>query len=308
MRRRIENPRILLLDCPLGTAHWYDLTYLFDPFHLPPRLLNVRLDYSMSGIDLYSRSHGCLNDDLDWSVYGHTTFHWLLLFFLPLIMQSTRREKVKQMWRSWMRRISTPFSDKRKNISKLYVHMYVYLLFTTRRLSLFSSLPPSDFLETTLYNVTSVPKIVKIMPLPHFFSHPLLHFQIVAFKPDIVITEKGVSDLAQHYFVKAGITAFRRYAHHLPVFACLSWELDQHVKDFLYRLDNDVCFCFYLIFFSWWCTNFSFLRLRKTDQNRIARATGAVVVTRTDEIQVHSISFRVTPSIPYISSCPRGEP
>ena len=67
-----------------------------------------------------------------------------------------------------------------------------------------------DFFETTFYNVTSNAKIVKIMPLPHFFSHPLLHFQIVAFKPDIVITEKGVSDLAQHYFVKAGITAFRR--------------------------------------------------------------------------------------------------
>lgn len=48
--------------------------------------------------------------------------------------------------------------------------------------------------------------------------------KIVAFRPDIVITEKGVSDLAQHYFLKAGITAFRR--------------------------------------------------LRKTDQNRVARATG----------------------------------
>lgn len=59
--------------------------------------------------------------------------------------------------------------------------------------------------------------------------------QIVAFKPDIVITEKGVSDLAQHYFLKAGITAFRR--------------------------------------------------LRKTDQNRVARAVGATVVNRPDEIQ-----------------------
>jgi T-complex protein 1 subunit gamma len=29
--------------------------------------------------------------------------------------------------------------------------------------------------------------------------------QIVAFKPDIVITEKGVSDLAQHYFVKVRV-------------------------------------------------------------------------------------------------------
>jgi len=62
---------------------------------------------------------------------------------------------------------------------------------------------------------------------------------IVAFKPDIVITEKGVSDLAQHYFLKAGITAFRR--------------------------------------------------IRKTDNNRIARATGATVVNRPDEIQESDI-------------------
>eukprot|EP01038_Epipyxis_sp_PR26KG_P006151 gene6151-8479_t len=62
---------------------------------------------------------------------------------------------------------------------------------------------------------------------------------IVAFRPDIVITEKGVSDLAQHYFLKAGITAFRR--------------------------------------------------LRKTDQNRVARATGATVVNRPDEIQESDI-------------------
>ncbi|KAI2507221.1 hypothetical protein MHU86_7178 [Fragilaria crotonensis] len=59
--------------------------------------------------------------------------------------------------------------------------------------------------------------------------------EIIAMKPDIVITEKGVSDLAQHYLAKANITAFRR--------------------------------------------------LRKTDNNRIARATGATIVSRTDEIQ-----------------------
>jgi T-complex protein 1 subunit gamma len=63
--------------------------------------------------------------------------------------------------------------------------------------------------------------------------------QIVAFRPDIVITEKGVSDLAQHYLLKAGITAFRR--------------------------------------------------LRKTDNNRVARAVGATIVTRTDEIQESDI-------------------
>lgn len=64
---------------------------------------------------------------------------------------------------------------------------------------------------------------------------------IIAFKPDIVITEKGVSDLAQHYFLKAGITAFRR--------------------------------------------------LRKTDNNRVAKATGATIVNRPDEIQESDIGI-----------------
>lgn len=57
---------------------------------------------------------------------------------------------------------------------------------------------------------------------------------ILAHKPDLVITEKGVSDLAQHYFVKAGVTAIRR--------------------------------------------------VRKTDNNRIARAVGATVVNRVDDL------------------------
>ena len=66
--------------------------------------------------------------------------------------------------------------------------------------------------------------------------------EIIAIQPDIVITEKGVSDLAQHYLQKANITAFRR--------------------------------------------------LRKTDNNRIARATGATIVSRTDEIQEGDIGTR----------------
>lgn len=57
---------------------------------------------------------------------------------------------------------------------------------------------------------------------------------ILALKPDLVITEKGVSDLAQHYFVKANVTALRR--------------------------------------------------VRKTDNNRIARATGATIVNRVDDL------------------------
>merc|ERR1712061_949556 len=34
--------------------------------------------------------------------------------------------------------------------------------------------------------------------------------EIIKFKPDLVITEKGVSDLAQHFLSKADITAIRR--------------------------------------------------------------------------------------------------
>ena len=53
---------------------------------------------------------------------------------------------------------------------------------------------------------------------------------IAQHKPDVVVTEKGLSDLALHFLTKAGISAIRR--------------------------------------------------LRKTDNNRIARATGATIVHR----------------------------
>merc|ERR1712054_600552 len=62
---------------------------------------------------------------------------------------------------------------------------------------------------------------------------------IIAVKPDLVVTEKGVSDLAQHYLQKAGISVLRR--------------------------------------------------VRKTDNNRIARACGATIVHRTAEIQEKDI-------------------
>jgi len=62
---------------------------------------------------------------------------------------------------------------------------------------------------------------------------------VLAFNPDLVITEKGVSDLAQHYFMKANVTALRR--------------------------------------------------VRKTDNNRIARATGATIVNRVEDLQESDI-------------------
>jgi chaperonin GroEL (HSP60 family) len=87
--------------------------------------------------------------------------------------------------------------------------------------------------------------------------------QVVAHRPDLVITEKGVSDLAQHFFVKAGITAFRR--------------------------------------------------LRKTDMNRVAKATGATIVNRPDEIQGARMNERLLGcNVPLfnlfiVSACPRRE-
>lgn len=59
--------------------------------------------------------------------------------------------------------------------------------------------------------------------------------KIIEHKPDLVITEKGISDLAQHYLAKQNISALRR--------------------------------------------------VRKSDNNRIARACGATIVSRPDEIK-----------------------
>ncbi|KAI9224807.1 chaperonin Cpn60/TCP-1 family [Blastocladiella britannica] len=63
----------------------------------------------------------------------------------------------------------------------------------------------------------------------------LLCERIAAVKPDVVFTEKGVSDLAQHYLLKHNITAIRR--------------------------------------------------VRKMDNNRIARATGATIVNRAEDLK-----------------------
>lgn len=65
---------------------------------------------------------------------------------------------------------------------------------------------------------------------------------LISFKPDLVITEKGVSDLAQHYLLKAGITALRR--------------------------------------------------VKKSDQNRISRATGATIVNRIEDLKESDVGLK----------------
>lgn len=66
--------------------------------------------------------------------------------------------------------------------------------------------------------------------------------QLLEFKPDLVLTEKGVSDLAQHYLLKGGVTALRR--------------------------------------------------VKKSDNNRIARATGATIVNRIEDLRESDIGTR----------------
>lgn len=62
---------------------------------------------------------------------------------------------------------------------------------------------------------------------------------LIRVKPDLIITEKGISDLAQHFLMRANITAIRR--------------------------------------------------VRKTDNNRIARACGARIVSRPEELREEDV-------------------
>ncbi|KAI0295361.1 T-complex protein 1 [Multifurca ochricompacta] len=66
--------------------------------------------------------------------------------------------------------------------------------------------------------------------------------RIIEFNPDLVITEKGISDYAQYFFAKANISALRR--------------------------------------------------VRKSDNNRIARAVGATIVNRVEDLRESDIGTR----------------
>lgn len=88
---------------------------------------------------------------------------------------------------------------------------------------------------------------------------------IIALKPDVVITEKGASDMAAHFLAKANITCIRR--------------------------------------------------LRKTDNNRIARAAGATIVSRIEEAtqddigtgaELFEIKKIADEYFTFITGCPKG--
>ncbi|XP_064620836.1 T-complex protein 1 subunit gamma-like [Lineus longissimus] len=90
----------------------------------------------------------------------------------------------------------------------------------------------------TNLEITSETDFAKILQLEEEFVANICA-DIIRVKPDLVITEKGVSDLAQHFLVRAGVAAIRR--------------------------------------------------VRKSDCNRIARACGATIVNRTEEIKEEDV-------------------
>ncbi|XP_034954174.1 T-complex protein 1 subunit gamma [Zootoca vivipara] len=86
--------------------------------------------------------------------------------------------------------------------------------------------------------ITREEDFARILQMEEEFIHQMCE-HLIKVKPDLIITEKGISDLAQHFLMRANITAIRR--------------------------------------------------VRKTDNNRIARACGARIVNRPDELREEDI-------------------
>jgi len=86
--------------------------------------------------------------------------------------------------------------------------------------------------------VTKEEQWTQILKYEEEYIHKLCD-DILKFKPDLVVTEKGVSDLAQHFLMKAGITVLRR--------------------------------------------------LKKTDNNRLARVCGAAIVGDPEDLRDDSV-------------------
>lgn len=90
----------------------------------------------------------------------------------------------------------------------------------------------------TNVEIVNESEFTKILQLEEEYVEKVCN-DIIALKPDLIFTEKGISDLAQHFLLKANITAIRR--------------------------------------------------VRKSDNNRIARACGATIVNRTEELREEDV-------------------
>lgn len=169
MRRRIENPRILLLDCPL----------------------EYKKGESQTNVELMKESDWCVVVVFQYAYHRHTT-----------LIDTT---------------LTCCTSSLSLSVACACIHS------TNPSMSHHIHLDP---------NPTPHPRATLLRIEEEWIQQACS--TIAEFKPDLVITEKGLSDLATHYLTKAGISAIRR--------------------------------------------------LRKTDNNRIARACGATIVNRVDEV------------------------
>uniref|UniRef100_A0AAY4C4S3 T-complex protein 1 subunit gamma n=1 Tax=Denticeps clupeoides TaxID=299321 RepID=A0AAY4C4S3_9TELE len=88
--------------------------------------------------------------------------------------------------------------------------------------------------EKTEIEITRGEDFARILQMEEEYIQQMCE-DIIRLKPDLIFTEKGISDLAQHYLMKANISAIRR--------------------------------------------------VKKSDNNRIARACGARIASRTDELR-----------------------
>uniref|UniRef100_A0A673ZJC0 T-complex protein 1 subunit gamma n=1 Tax=Salmo trutta TaxID=8032 RepID=A0A673ZJC0_SALTR len=94
--------------------------------------------------------------------------------------------------------------------------------------------------EKTDIEITREEDFARILQMEEEYIQQICE-DIICLKPDLIFTEKGISDLAQHYLMKSNITAIRR--------------------------------------------------VRKTDNNRIARACGARIASRTDELRKEDVGL-----------------
>uniref|UniRef100_A0A671UN26 T-complex protein 1 subunit gamma n=1 Tax=Sparus aurata TaxID=8175 RepID=A0A671UN26_SPAAU len=175
----------------------------------------------------------------------------------PTIIISAYRQALEDMLET-LKEISTPVDTADRSMMLKIVHSAI----NTKALSRWSELACSIALdavktvelddngrkeidikkyakvEKTDIEISKEEDFARILQMEEEYIQQICE-DIIRLKPDLLFTEKGISDLAQHYLMKANITAIRR--------------------------------------------------VRKTDNNRIARACGARIVSRTDELREEDI-------------------
>ena len=209
MRRMIRNPRVVLLDCPL----------------------EYKKGESQTNVEMTKES--------DWEAMLKQEEEEVLLCW---VFWAVNRSFLKRCWSRRRKRYYfvvgvIPLSVQvggGRGIHSVAIPFHCFRLL----ISCFGLMQKQDLFST----VRVPPRVqVHIYP-PNQPQVKKLCDEILRVKPDVVITEKGVSDLAQHFLLKKNVSCIRR--------------------------------------------------IRKTDNNRIARCTGATIVNRAEELQESNVGTK----------------